>query len=1106
MPLTFVHEEPVLGSVLFKFLWQIRSVARCLIFTTLSRFSRNIHTWNMIRKLSLLLAAVWCCTLTAEAQHCGFDAAHRNRMVTDASYAARVQAMNTQLAALANSPQALIVNSANGPVYEIPVVIHVLHTGGLPGTMYNPTDAQLTGLVNYLTQSYEATYGSYPGPSSGGTYFPIRFVLAKRDTSGNATTGIEHINAVSTLNARYPTLGVGTRYGLSGVRMPGSVNSGVYEDTVKAVSNWNPHDYYNIWIVNKIDSNDGTFGTFVAGYAYFPGASHEIDGTMMLATSSGAPSSTIVHEMGHAFSLYHTFEGDDPGFTGAATTCPSNTNCNIDGDMVCDTEPMKRSLFNCPSTNSCTGNPWTNNTQHNFMDYSNCKDRFTPGQKTRLINSLLTDRASLITSIGGVSASVANPVSASCLPTMPSPPGATYDAGVSLTEISDLSGNLKMAASSDGGYDFDGKRYYFDRARTQRANLVGGNSYSLSVTTGINREYVRVYIDYDNNGVFNTTNELVYSDNGSLGTPYETHTGTITVPATGITTCTPLRMRVITDRNTSGVSAPGPCAALVYGQAEDYSVYIQPASSATFALTQTTGTNPSCNGSNLGFTASYSGVSSSPSVRIYVNSTLKAVGTSYSSSTFANGDTVWAKLNFNNACGNPDSLVSNQIIINRATTVAPTVSIQQTTGTNPGCAGQSITLKAVPTNGGTAPAYQWYRNNSLQTGTSGDSLALTPGCTDSFYVVLTSNSACASPATATSNTFHFSCGAQAVSVSLAITGGSNPTCSGRPVTFTATPGGGGTAPSYQWYINNALVTGVSGATFTTSLLNNNDSVYVILTSNSPCASVSTARSAAIHMTVVPTITPSVTKAITIGSNPDCAGDTIGFSATAANAGPTPSYQWFQSYNGVASIIPGQTSSTLLATSGIADQVSIWVRVIVSNASGSCYTKDTVYSDTTLIVRTPMPRAPMIHFIGHQLVCDSPNVQWWGPAGIIPGATGPTYTPTVQGEYFAMLSTTCTRGAKSNVLTVSPLSIGGYDMSQVRIFPNPTSGQVTISWSKASTARIVVYNAAGQEIMNDFATLATSRSLDLSALPSGMYFLMLQDDTGKTGVTPLRLTR
>lgn len=1064
----------------------------------------------MIRKLSLLLVALFTCTLAAEAQHCGFDAVHRYRMATDAAYAARINAMNTQLANLANSPQALIVNSANGPVYEIPVVIHVLHTGGSLGSIYNPSDVQLNGLVNYLNQAYAATYGSYPAAGSGGTYFPIRFVLAKRDTSGNATTGIEHIQAVNALNAKYPSAGVGTRYGSNGVCLPGSVNNGVQEDTIKALSNWNSHDYYNIWIVNRIDSNDGTFGTFVAGYAYFPGADRTIDGTLMLATVSSAPAPTIVHELGHAFSLYHVFEGDDPGNTGAATTCPSNSNCNTDGDMVCDTEPMKRSPFNCPSTNSCTGNPWLNNTQHNFMDYSNCKDRFTPGQKTRFLNSLLSDRASLISSMGTTPSTVSNPVSASCLPTMPTPPSGVYDAGVSVTTVTDLAGNFNMTASSDGGYNSDGNRYYIDRARTQRANLIAGQSYRVSVKTGYNREYVRVFIDYNNDGSFNTTNELVYSDNGTVGAHYEVHSDTFTVPATGITTCTPLRMRVITDINTAGVSAPGPCAALVYGQAEDYSVYVKQPSTATFSLTQTTGTNPSCNGSLLGFTASYAGGPSSPSVKIYVNSTLKSSTSTYSSSTFANGDTVWAKLNFSDPCGLPDSLTSNKIIIGRAATVSPTVSISQTVGTNPGCSSQPITLKATPTNGGTAPSYQWYRNNVLQTGTAGDSLALTPGCSDSFYVKLTSNSGCASPTTVNSGTFHYSCGAVSVSVSIAITSGNNPGCSGKPITFTATPVGGGTAPSYLWYLNGSLVTGVTGNTFTSSILKNNDSVYVVLSSNSPCAATSTAQSPAIHMTIVPTLTPTLTKAILIGSNPDCLGDSLVYTANTSNVGPNPSYQWYL-MNSLGVVFPqspsvGGNTATLSLPTGPSDQSVIWVRVIVSGSGTSCFTKDTVYSDSTLMIRTPAPNPPVIHFIGHQLICDSANVQWWGPAGLIPGATGPTYTPPAQGEYFAILSTTCQQGAKSNVLTVSPLEIGGYDMKQVRVFPNPTTGLIRITWDVPSTAKIVIYDATGKALHTEYATSASARQLDLSQFASGIYFLMLQDEKGNTGVVPVRLTR
>ncbi len=65
-------------------------------------------------------------------------------------------------------------------VSEIPVVIHVMHTGGLEGSQYNPADAQLTGMIDYLNQSFQATWAAYSAPGSGGTRVPFRFVLAQR--------------------------------------------------------------------------------------------------------------------------------------------------------------------------------------------------------------------------------------------------------------------------------------------------------------------------------------------------------------------------------------------------------------------------------------------------------------------------------------------------------------------------------------------------------------------------------------------------------------------------------------------------------------------------------------------------------------------------------------------------------------------------------------------------------------------------------------------------------------------------------------------------------------------------------------------------------------
>ena len=84
-------------------------------------------------------------------------------------------------------------------------------------------------------------------------------------------------------------------------------------------------------------------------------------------------------------------------------------------------------------------------------------------------------------------------------------------------------------------------------------------------------------------------------------------------------------------------------------------------------------------------------------------------------------------------------------------------------------------------------------------------------------------------------------------VSIAITSGSNPTCAGGPITFTATPTVGGTNPSYQWKKNGNNV-GTNSATYTDSGLTAG-TITVVMTSNSSCASTPTATSNSIAFTV-----------------------------------------------------------------------------------------------------------------------------------------------------------------------------------------------------------------------------------------------------------------
>ena len=335
---------------------------------------------------------------------CGFDAVHARKMKEDPAYRKNIQAGEASIRTyIANHPQltqppkSVTVDKAGAPttlggspLYTIPVVVNVVHTGGAVGSIYNPTDAQITGAIDYLNNVYN---GTYPGIQGAGD-LQIQFVLAQRDPNCNPTNGINRIDGSSVSGY------------VSGGVQAAQTAIGTADINIKNLIRWNTSQYYNVWVVNKIDGNDGTSGTFIAGFAYFPGSSASEDGIVMLATQMITGQKTLPHEIGHAFNLYHPFQGSTD-----STMCPPNADCTTDGDQVCDTDPISYHYsaagginFTCRTGNNnpCTSSPYTINTESNFMNYTNCYTLFTAGQKARMQASAAGPfRASLSSSLGG---------------------------------------------------------------------------------------------------------------------------------------------------------------------------------------------------------------------------------------------------------------------------------------------------------------------------------------------------------------------------------------------------------------------------------------------------------------------------------------------------------------------------------------------------------------------------------------------------------------------------------------------------------------------------------------------------------------------------------
>ena len=126
-----------------------------------------------------------------------------------------------------------------------------------------------------------------------------------------------------------------------------------------------------------------------------------------------------------------------------------------------------------------------------------------------------------------------------------------------------------------------------------------------------------------------------------------------------------------------------------------------------------------------------------------------------------------------------------------------------------------------------------------------------------------------------------------LTVSISIFASANPTCQGTSITFTASTINAGSSPVYQWKVNGANV-GTNQNTYTFFPVNGNV-VTCQLTSSILCPVNNPVTSNSVIMTVNQILPVGLT--ISTPTNPSCTGDQVTFTATPANGGNNPAYQW-----------------------------------------------------------------------------------------------------------------------------------------------------------------------------------------------------------------------
>lgn len=242
-----------------------------------------------------------------------------------------------------------------------------------------PTAEQLDFMQQI--QSLEANRRS-ARTAAGLVRIPIKFHSVRpSDGSGGLTEGQAN-SILSKTNQYYSNAGIEFfQYGeINYINSDAFYNLNSANEGGLAVAN-DVSQVINLYLMNSLQSN----GLPLCGYTRFPPSSDRVFSTYGCALNG----TTVEHELGHYFTLFHTHGKTN---TGTTDELVNGSNCSNAGDNICDTPADPNLSGRVSATCIYTGTAVDANGQSfipdvaNVMSYSRdqCTNRFSAGQYERI--------------------------------------------------------------------------------------------------------------------------------------------------------------------------------------------------------------------------------------------------------------------------------------------------------------------------------------------------------------------------------------------------------------------------------------------------------------------------------------------------------------------------------------------------------------------------------------------------------------------------------------------------------------------------------------------------------------------------------------------------